>query len=88
MMLRALLIALSLLPFAALAGSAAEPPKSASIRRLDGTTITTAQAEAFARKTLDESHVTGAQIAVLDRGRLVWSEAFGLRRIDPKAADG
>jgi len=80
----ALLIALSLLPFAATVGSASEPPKSASIRRLDGTTITIAQAEAFARKTLEEAHVTGAQIAVIDRGRLVWSAAFGLRRIDPK----
>lgn len=84
MTMQTLLILLVLLPFASLRGSAAEPPKPASIRRLDGTTITTAQAEAFARKTLDEAHVTGAQIAVLDRGRLVWSEAFGLRRIDPK----
>lgn len=55
------------------------PAKPASIRRLDGTTITTAEAESFARKTLDAAHVTGAQIAVLDRGRLVWSGAFGLR---------
>jgi CubicO group peptidase (beta-lactamase class C family) len=27
--------------------------------------------------------VTGAQLAVLDRGQLVWSGAFGLRRVDP-----
>jgi CubicO group peptidase (beta-lactamase class C family) len=64
--------------------SAAGPPKPASIRRLDGTRITTAEAESFAQKTLDAAHVTGAQIAVLDRGRLVWSEAFGLRRLEPK----
>jgi CubicO group peptidase (beta-lactamase class C family) len=64
--------------------SAAEPPKPASIRRLDGTRITTAEAESFAQKTLDAAHVTGAQIAVLDRGRLVWSQAFGLRRREPK----
>jgi CubicO group peptidase (beta-lactamase class C family) len=54
-----------------------------SIRRLDGSTITIAEAEAFARKTLDAAHVTGAQIAVLDRGALVWSQAFGLRRREP-----
>jgi hypothetical protein len=42
-----------------------------SIRRLDGTTIPVAEAEAFARKTLDAARVTGAQIAVLDRGQLV-----------------
>ena len=63
---------------------AADLPKASSIRRLDGTTIPIAQAESFARKTLDAVHVTGAQIAVLDRGRLVWSEAFGLRRREPK----
>ena len=62
---------------------AAEPPKAVSIHRLDGTTITTAEAETFAGKTLDAAHVTGAQIAVLDRGRLVWSHAFGLRRREP-----
>ena len=55
----------------------------ASIRRLDGSTITIADAEAFARKTLASARVTGAQIAVLDRGRLVWSAAYGLRRREP-----
>ena len=60
--------------------AAAEP----AIHRLDGTTITAAEASAFARKTLDEFHVTGAQIAVIDQGRLVYSEGFGLRRRDPK----
>ena len=43
----------------------------ASIRRLDGSTITIADADAFARKTLESARVTGEQIAVLDRGRLV-----------------
>src|SRR3981189_3661850 len=64
--------------------SAAEVPTPAAIRRLDGTTITTAEAESFARKTLDAAHVTGGQIAVLDRGRLVWSQAFALRRREPE----
>jgi CubicO group peptidase (beta-lactamase class C family) len=58
----------------------AEP---AAIRRLDGSKISTAEAEAFAGRTLAEHKVTGAQIAVVDRGRLVWSRAFGLRRRDP-----
>jgi CubicO group peptidase (beta-lactamase class C family) len=43
-----------------------------------------AEAEAFARKTLDAAHVTGAQIVVLNDGRQVWSGAFGFRRLDPK----
>ena len=58
------------------------PPDS--IRRLDGTTITTWEAESFAGKTLAAARVTGAQIAVLDRGRLVWSAAFGMRRLEPQ----
>jgi len=72
--------------FAALSAtcvSAAPPVKPASIKRLDGSNITASDAEAFARKTLDANHVTGAQLAVVDHGRLVWSAAFGLRRREP-----
>jgi CubicO group peptidase (beta-lactamase class C family) len=64
-------------------GSAASPGSAApdnSIRRLDGSTISIAEARAFAEKTLSANHVTGAQIAVVDGGRLVWSAAFGERR--------
>src|SRR5258707_1120676 len=75
------LAALSLL--SAVCCSAAGSPGAGSIRRLDGTKITTAEAESFARKTLEAAHVTGAQIAVVDRGKLVWSGAFGLRRREP-----
>ncbi len=53
------------------------------IRHLDGTTMSTRQAEAFAKRTLDAAHVTGAEIAVINHGKLVWSAAFGLRRKDP-----
>lgn len=56
---------------------------AAPIRRLDGSTISVEEADAFARKTLDAAHVTGAQIAVLDKGKLVWSAAYGLRRREP-----
>ena len=68
---------------ALLTGAVGLAAEAGSIRRLDGTKITMAEAGAFARKTLAAQRVTGAQIAVLDRGRLVWSEAFGLRRRDP-----
>lgn len=53
------------------------------IRRLDGSKITTAEAEVFAHKTLAAASVTGAQITIVDRGRLVWSYAYGLRRAAP-----
>ncbi len=58
----------------------AAPP---TIRRLDGSRISTAAAEAFAKRTLATAHVTGAQLVVIDRGKLVWSAAFGSRRRDP-----
>jgi CubicO group peptidase (beta-lactamase class C family) len=58
-------------------GVPAQSPNS--IRRLDGSKIAVADAEAFAKRTLEEQQVTGAQIAVVDRGRLAWSAAFGLR---------
>lgn len=54
-----------------------------SIRRLDGTTITKAEAAAFARAILAQDHVTGAELAILDRGKLAWCEAFGLRSRTP-----
>jgi CubicO group peptidase (beta-lactamase class C family) len=63
---------------------AASQKEVASIRRLDGTTISVADAEGFARATLTAAHVTGAQIAVVDKGKLVWSAAFGLRRREPE----
>ncbi|HEY0163194.1 MAG TPA: serine hydrolase domain-containing protein [Edaphobacter sp.] len=50
-----------------------------SIRRLDGTTITSDEAETLARTVLTKHHVTGGQIAVLNGGKLVWSRAFGQR---------
>ena len=64
---------------------AAKPPAPGKIQRLDGTKISIADAEAFAQKTLIANHVTGAEIAVLNHGKLVWSAAYGTRR---KGADG
>ena len=72
------------LSFVLLAVSMAlEAQSSTVIHRLDGSTITTAEAEAYARSTLDKEKVSGAQIAVVERGRLTWSAAFGLRRRNP-----
>ncbi len=67
----------------ALAPCVAKPRPRPSILRLDGSRIPVAAAEAFARETLEAAHVTGAQIAVLVKGRLVWSAAFGLRSLEP-----
>lgn len=53
------------------------------IERLDGSKLGIADAESFARETLSANKVTGAQIALLNQGRLVWSFAYGLRQINP-----
>jgi CubicO group peptidase (beta-lactamase class C family) len=74
----------ALLAFVLHSASIARPQTSDTIQRLDGSTISVADADAFARKTLAGAHVTGAEIAVLNHGKLVWSETFGLRRIDPQ----
>src|SRR5271170_4027922 len=61
----------------------AQAIQAGEIQRLDGSTISVHDADAFAKKTLEAAHVTGAEIAVLNDGRLVWSAAYGLRRKDP-----
>jgi len=62
---------------------AAQNTPAAGIRRLDGSTISIQEADSFANKTLDAAHVTGAEIAVLNNGRLIWSAGYGLRRKNP-----
>jgi CubicO group peptidase (beta-lactamase class C family) len=84
MRLKIVAAALSIACCSAITCVAASSKPAQVIRRLDGTTISVAEAEAYARKTLAEAHVTGAQIAVVDKGRLVWSGAFGLRRREPE----
>ncbi len=41
------------------------------------------EANSFAQKTFEDAHVTGAQLAILDHGQLVWNSAFGFRHRDP-----
>jgi len=67
----------------ALSAPFTKPQAPAEITRLDGTKISLADADAFARKAFADAHVTGAQITVLNRGEIVWSAAYGLRRKDP-----
>jgi CubicO group peptidase (beta-lactamase class C family) len=71
------LVLLTLLPLAANAATVK------SIRRLDGSRLTFDAASKLARETLAAQHVTGAELAIVDDGQLVWSEAFGMRSLDP-----
>ena len=57
----------------ALMGSGILLAAPSTIRRLDGTRISIKDAADFARKTLTAANVTGAQMAVVDGGKLVWS---------------
>jgi len=50
-----------------------------AIHRLDGKSLTAAQADAFADTELKADKVMGAQLAILDRGQVVWTHAYGLR---------
>ncbi len=50
-----------------------------TIRRLDGSTITGTKAAAIADQELAVDKVMGAQIAILNRGRVVWTHVYGLR---------
>lgn len=59
------------------------PKVPAPIQRLDGSTISAQEANAFAAKTLAAMQVTGAELAVINHGELVWSLAYGQRRKDP-----
>jgi len=66
-----------------LAAGIAQAQATDFILRLDGSRISKQQADAFAKKALADAHVTGAELAVLNHGRLVWSAAYGVRRKDP-----
>src|SRR4051812_26444711 len=50
-----------------------------TIRRLDGSLIKNSEAQALAERVLKENNVTGAEIAVLNDGHVVWVAGFGLR---------
>jgi CubicO group peptidase (beta-lactamase class C family) len=71
------------IPFLITAIMVCVPSRAQSIRRLDGSKITIAEADSFAKTTLSAAHVTGAQLVVMDGGHVVWSAAYGLRRRDP-----
>jgi CubicO group peptidase (beta-lactamase class C family) len=59
----------------------AQAQAGAHIRRLDGSGLSGGKAAGVARKALQQAHVTGAEIVVLNGGKVVWSEAFGSRDV-------
>lgn len=59
------------------------PEVALPIHRLDGSLISAREANAFAAKTLAAMRVTGAELAIINHGQLIWSFAYGQRRKDP-----
>jgi CubicO group peptidase (beta-lactamase class C family) len=55
--------------------------RDVAIHRLDGSVVSASEAEKIAAAELKADGVTGAQIAILNHGRLVWSYAYGLRDV-------
>jgi len=53
-----------------------------AIRRLDGTTVSAAKANSIADAELKNNNVMGAQLAILNHGRVVWTHAYGLRNAE------
>jgi CubicO group peptidase (beta-lactamase class C family) len=65
-----------------LSATQAEPPSSkprATIQRLDGSTVTTAEVDATVSHLIDAAHVTGAGIAIFHEGKISYLHAYGLR---------
>jgi CubicO group peptidase (beta-lactamase class C family) len=56
-----------------------------TIRRLDGSTISSSVADSIARALVSRHRITGLQVAVVNDGRIVWSNAYGLRLRSPDA---
>ncbi|MGH7227270.1 MAG: serine hydrolase domain-containing protein, partial [Gemmataceae bacterium] len=68
-----------LLAVLAAAGLVCSGAEAASIQRLDGRIISPASAALAADAEFKRDHVMGGQIAILNRGHVVWTHAYGLR---------
>ncbi len=49
------------------------------LSRLDGSTISSQTADSIVRQQVLQHRIAGLQVAVVNDGRLVWSEAYGVR---------
>ncbi len=58
--------------------------KKAAIRTLDGRKISGSEADRIADAELAAEHVMGAQLAILNGGRVVWTHVYGLRDAQAK----
>ncbi len=59
-----------------LAGASAAPP---AITRPDGSELTPAQIDSTVNRLIQAAHVTGAGVAILHHGNIVYLKAYGQR---------
>jgi CubicO group peptidase (beta-lactamase class C family) len=60
----------------------AKAQSTPSIRRLDGTHISATEIDATVTRLISAAHVTGAGIAILNQGKVVYLKGYGLRDKD------
>lgn len=63
----------------------AQPAGTVLIRRLDGSTISAAEIDATMTRLMQAAHVTGAGIALLNDGDVVYEKAYGWRDAEKRA---
>ena len=59
--------------------ASARQSNGASVRRLDGSTITAAQIDETVTRLLAEGKVTGVGLAILEEGKIAYLRAYGIR---------
>lgn len=57
------------------------PAEHAAVTRLDGMELSATRVDAVVNRWMQEAHVTGVGIAVLNGGKVVYLEAYGTRDV-------
>ena len=78
-----ILLASSCMPGSRRVAVASPHDVQSTIRRLDGSRISTAAADSLAGALVTRHRITGLQIAVVNDGRIVWSSTYGMRLRSP-----
>src|SRR5580700_2574242 len=63
----------------AIAGATLAVGQQSTVKRLDGSTISTAEIDATVTRLMKAAEVTGAGIAVFNHGKIAYMKAYGFR---------
>ena len=72
--------------FFSFTGQCAASPKQSKIKRLDGSTISTADIESRVAKLMSAARVTGLNIAVINDSKIAYVKSFGFRNKEKQQA--